>query len=63
MLFNCIHCGKTVSSKHQACVYCKGELSLVIREFAAQHKYQHAKEVKEKYAGTLLSLLLKTKVR
>lgn len=58
MLFNCFHCGKSISSKKDVCVYCKTDVS----DFVFQ--YHHSREkfsVKERYPGTLLSFLVKTK--
>lgn len=62
MLFNCVHCGKTVSSKLTSCVYCKNDLSTIAQEFSLKHKEEHRREMKEKYAGTLFGVILKTKI-
>lgn len=60
MLFNCFQCGKSISSKKDICVYCKTDT----QNFAAEFNKEREKGiVKERYAGTLLSFLLKTKAR
>ncbi len=60
MLFNCFSCGRTISSKKDICVYCKTDTSHFVQEF---NKERQKTTLKEKYPGTLLSFLLKTKVR
>lgn len=60
MLFNCFQCGKTISSKKDICVYCKADAGAFTAEF---NKERGRGAVQEKYAGTLLAFLLKTKAR
>lgn len=64
MLFNCFTCGKTISSKKEACVYCKTDMSNFVTEFNKERKAApvSAKNFEGKYEGTFFSFLLKTKV-
>ncbi len=66
MLFNCINCGKAVSSKKEVCVYCKTDLASFAADFNSArvtYKGKLGAVVKEKYSGTLLSFLLKVRTR
>ena len=60
MLFNCFTCGKKISSKHDLCVYCKTDVTLVVSEL---NRTEQKSTIKERYTGTLLSLLMKSKAR
>lgn len=67
MLFNCTSCGKTVSSKNDACVYCKTDLKNLIFELSEQKNLRGNKQkealdgLKTRYTGTVFSFLLRTK--
>ncbi|MBI5152531.1 hypothetical protein HZA39_03280 [Candidatus Peregrinibacteria bacterium] len=64
MLFNCFHCGKIISSKKDTCVYCKTNIIFFAEELNKNRQHASIKEtLQEKYSGTILSFLLKTKVR
>lgn len=62
MLFNCLTCGKSISSKQDICVYCKTDNTLFINELkAAKKPFMQPTALKEKYAGTFFSLLFKSR--
>ncbi|MBI4994296.1 hypothetical protein HZC21_01470 [Candidatus Peregrinibacteria bacterium] len=64
MLFNCFQCGKIISSKKETCIYCRTNIAHFAEELNKNRQHASIKEtLKEKYSGTLLSFLLKTKVR
>lgn len=60
MLYNCLTCGKSISSKQDICVYCKADNTLFINELrTAKKPLLPSNALKEKYAGTFFSLLFK----
>lgn len=64
MLFNCFNCGRSISTKKDYCVYCKADTAEFAAEFNKQRQTVGVKgigELKEKYTGTLLSFLLRTR--
>ena len=62
MLFNCITCGKSISSKKDVCVYCKTDVSSFAADVQKERRHAQLKSNMEtKYPGTLLSFLLRTK--
>lgn len=63
MLFNCLNCGHTISSKKDICVYCKTSVSQFVAEFNKDRQFVNIASIKEKYAGTFMSFLLKAKTK
>ena len=61
MLFPCTSCGKLISSKRDACVYCKIDVSQYAAQFDKMRSAR-GEPVKEKNTGAFLSFFLKTKV-
>ncbi|MBI2464199.1 hypothetical protein HYV57_04545 [Candidatus Peregrinibacteria bacterium] len=56
MIFNCLRCGKSISSMREVCPYCKIENSEMWRSIGSANL---KKAVKEKYKGTILSFVLR----
>lgn len=53
MVFNCLRCGKAISSGRDVCPYCKIDVTDLIMTMGIEDK----KALREKYKGTILSFL------
>lgn len=60
MLFNCLNCGKTISSKLNSCAYCKTDTSAFAKEFTQQKEYGN---LTEKHSGTFFAHIFKLKAK
>lgn len=58
MLFNCLRCGKKISSCKDICPYCKVDITKISEELS--EKLVLNKTVKEKYKGTIFSFVKHT---
>lgn len=65
MLFNCIQCGKMISSRKEVCPYCNKDVSAVAEELLKTQKAPflqkktQTKQFKEKHKGTILSFMIR----
>lgn len=54
MLFNCFHCGKSISSKKDLCVYCKTDVASFASELNKTRAHQ---PLTETHSGTFFSII------
>ena len=61
MIFNCLNCGLSISTKRETCVYCKTKNSEIIQTFTRAPKPLKSEkhQVKTKFPGTILSFVLR----
>ena len=62
MIFNCIHCGISISTKKMHCPYCKTDNAEIINMFTDRRQAGLQKEsaiTHEKLKGTILSFVLR----
>lgn len=55
MLFNCLKCGKNISSKKDICPYCQVEISA----FSHIHTQHQKRTLRERYKDTILSHVIR----
>jgi hypothetical protein len=62
MIFNCLQCGTSISTKHEHCIYCKANNTEIIQVLTGKNKLTLGREkldLREKLKGTILSYVLR----
>jgi predicted amidophosphoribosyltransferase len=57
MIFNCLSCGKAISSLKDICPYCKTDISSINEKLNRQHN--NVKLINNKLKGTILAFIHK----
>lgn len=55
MIFNCLSCGKAISSLKDVCPYCKSDITTINEKLNNRTHSQHL--MKNKLKGTILALM------
>jgi hypothetical protein len=59
MIFNCLNCGISISSKRNACPYCKKDNIEAIEMLAGTRKKEDREQWRERIKGSILSYVLR----
>jgi heterodisulfide reductase subunit C len=59
MIFNCFHCGISVSSNRENCPHCKANNYESIQIIAGLSKKKEQKALKEKIKGSIMAFVLR----